>query len=401
MDVIDKIVEVVITRQTSTPSMKSFSGHLVVSEFDTTNLVDEFNENKRVRLYGSLNEIAEAGFDKNGYIYRSAVSQFSQSPHIKDIYVGWKSENETWTEALDAIANENQDWYALSVGTRKMEEQQLVAGWVQANEKLCLLATGDKVVIDEESGDIGAWLKASNIDRVGVIYHPDCDDTVETVVIVYSEDGVDFFEDEQLTIPATIPQGVTPVLVEGTKYEYTVSSTGLNPLDPIPEACWFGKMLVKQPGSITWALKTLQNLPVYSLKGGQITTCRNKNVNTYLSASGISVTQEGKTGGEYIDVIHGCDWLKARIQNLIFEVLANADKVPYTDTGVQMIVSPLKKGLDEGVKYDILASYEVEYPKVAEISNTEKGNRFLPNVKFTGVLSGAIQGTRIDGTVTL
>jgi len=160
-------------------------------------------------------------------------------------------------------------------------------------------------------------------------------------------------------------------------------------------------MLVKQPGSATWALKTLQSLGVYDLSGAQVTKCRNKNVNSYLSASGISITQDGKTGGEYIDVIHGCDWLKARIQNLVFGVLANNDKVPYTDAGVQMIVAPLKQALDEAVKYDILASYEVEYPAVADVSNTDKGNRFLPDVKFTGVLAGAIHSTRIDGTITL
>ena len=93
--------------------------------------------------------------------------------------------------------------------------------------------------------------------------------------------------------------------------------------------------------------------------------------------------------------------MKARIQNLVFGVLANNDKVPYTDAGVQMIVAPLKQALDEAVKYDILASYEVEYPAVADVSNTDKGNRFLPDVKFTGVLAGAIHSTRIDGTITL
>ena len=401
-DEIDKIVEVVITRQTATPSMKSFNEHLIVDNFDVSGLSDVYDDNHRVRKYGSLSEVVDAGFTSDSYVYRASRAQFSQSPHIKNICVGWKKDGENWTDALSAIASENQDWYALSVSTREMSEQQEVAQWVQANEKLCILATGDSIVVDEEVGDIGSWLKTQGIDRVGVMYHPDCNNKGSVEVTVYSNDeGVTFYEDAEFTVEAVIPQGITPELVEGTVYKYTTTIIGLNPLDPIPEACWFGKMLVKQPGSITWALKTLQSVGVYSLKEAQVTRCRAKNVNTYLSASGISITQEGKTGGEYIDVIHGCDWLKARIQNLVFEVLANTDKVSYTDTGVQIIVSPLKKALDEAVKYDILSTYEVEYPAVADISNTEKGNRFLPDVKFSGVLSGAIQSTKIDGMVSI
>jgi hypothetical protein len=77
------------------------------------------------------------------------------------------------------------------------------------------------------------------------------------------------------------------------------------------------------------------------------------------------------------------------------------DKVPYTDEGVQMVISPLKAALEEGKKNGILASYEVSFPAVAEVSVTDKGKRFLPDVKFTGVLAGAIHSTKINGVVTL
>lgn len=401
-DQIDNVVDVVIERKTSTPSMASFSEHLVVAEFDASGMEVSFDAEHRVKQFGSLDEIAEAGFDTDGFVYKACQAQYSQSPHIKKIYVGWKNSTETWVQALDAIKAQNNEWYALTVGTRTLLDQQSIATWVQANEKLCILASGDETIINEDTGDIGSYIRTQGIDRVGVIYHPDCNDETTVVHTVYSEDGENFFENEELTIPATIPEGVTPTLVSGNEYEYSTVVHGINPNDPIPEASWFGKMLTKQPGSATWALKTLQSLPVYDLGGGAVTKCRNKNVNTYLSCAGISITQEGQVGsGEYIDVIHGCDWLKARIQNLVFGVIVNQDKVPYTDTGVQMVVSPLKQALDEAVKYDILKNYEVEYPAVADISATEKGSRFLPDVKFTAELSGAIHSTRINGVITL
>jgi hypothetical protein len=114
------------------------------------------------------------------------------------------------------------------------------------------------------------------------------------------------------------------------------------------------------------------------------------------------MTSNGQVAsGEYIDVIHGLDWLKARIQNLVFTALINVDKVPFTDEGVQMVVSPLKAALEEGKKNSILASYEITFPAVADVSVTDKGKRFLPDMNFTGVLAGAIHSTKINGVVTL
>jgi hypothetical protein len=121
-----------------------------------------------------------------------------------------------------------------------------------------------------------------------------------------------------------------------------------------------------------------------------------------METAGVPMTSNGQVAsGEYIDVIHGMDWLKARIQNLVFTALVNVDKVPFTDGGVQMVVSPLKAALEEGKQNGVLASYEVAFPAVADVSVTDKGRRFLPDVNFTGVLAGAIHGTKINGVVTL
>jgi hypothetical protein len=128
----------------------------------------------------------------------------------------------------------------------------------------------------------------------------------------------------------------------------------------------------------------------------------NKNATWYMTTAGVPMTSNGQVAsGEYIDVIHGLDWLKARIQNLVFTALTNVDKVPFTDEGVQMVVSPLKAALEEGKKNGILASYAITFPAVAEVSVTDKGRRFLPDVTFTGVLAGAIHSTKINGVVTL
>ena len=457
-DQLDKIVQVTIERQTRVPSMKSFSEHLVAAEFNPVGITPVFDPDHRVRIFGSLDEIAAAGFPADGFVYRAAEKQYSQSNHIGNLYVGWKIPGDVnlttgvlsaalvagqvitwtvngtemenisfntegsserciermaadlndefgslftakkvgdrtislygaaatiivaiqggeaptmpftaepipadpnWTAALTAMKSQNNDWYAISVSARMMANQQECAQWIQANEKLGGLVSGDSVLPDEETGDIASWAKLNNLDRVFVFYHPDAK-----------------LADEQVD--------------------------ALAPADPIPEAAYFGKMLTKKPGSATWKFRELQSVPTYELTQGQVANVENKNATWYMTTADVPMTSNGQVAsGEYIDVIHGLDWLKARIQNLVFTALDNVDKVPFTDEGIQMVVAPLKAALEEAKTNGILASYEISYPAVADVSVTDKGNRFLPDVDFTGVLARAIHSTKIHDVVTL
>ena len=456
-DQLEKIVDVTITRQTTVPSMKSFNGHLIVDDFNPVGITPIFDKNHRVYIFGGIDEVQEAGFPTNGYIYRAAQKQFSQNPHIKEIYIGWKipsglangiakfsgefvtgnkftmsiggtaldeiafddyetmegvlealieqindstdtsfarvtadgftvegadltitmaisggvsrptftythtaiEADSTWADALTAIKAQNNDWYALSVSTRNMANQQVVAQWVEANEKLCILASGDDLLINEETGDIASWAKLNALDRTAIFYHP-------ASKLASSESDV---------LPAD---------------------------DNIPESAYFGKMLTKHPGSATWKFKTLQAVQVYELPQYKVSNIEKKNATWYMPVADVNMTSDGKVAsGEYIDVIHGLDWMKALIQNYVFTPMIQLDKIPFTDEGVQIIVGQLKKALDQGVKYSLFASYEISYPAVADIPALDKGNRHLPDVNFTAVLAGAVHRTTINGTVTL
>ena len=356
-DFLSKIVQVTITRQTTVPSMRSFSEHLIVDTFDPAGITPVFNANNRIRVFGGPGEVLGAGFSSDSFVYRAVVKQFSQSPHIGRVWIGLKLNSDaSWADALTAIRNQNDIFYAVSTSAREMLDQQQIAQWVQANKKLCILASGDPTIVNEETGDIAAWAKLNNLDRTVIFYHPDC--------------GLD---------------------------DGKVKAD-----DPIPEAAYFGKMLTKHPGSPTWKFKNFQAVPTYDLTEGQYTTSQNKNATIYISVADVPTTVEGKTAaGEYIDVIHGCDWLEARIQNLVFLKLTQLDKVPFTDAGIQIIVGQLRQALDEAVKRDILAEYDIDYPEAAQVALPEKGKRLLPDVNFEAPLAGAIHATHINGVVKL
>ena len=176
----------------------------------------------------------------------------------------------------------------------------------------------------------------------------------------------------------------------------------LNPNDPIPDVAYFAKMLTKHPGSPTWKFKDMQAVPTFELDSGQYQRAMNKNATIYCSVADLPMTFEGKVAaGEYIDVMHGCDWLESLIQTLIFTKLKQEDKVSFTNSGIALVVGELQKALDRGVKCKLLAGYDIGYPDAADVSPLEKGKRLLPDITFEGPLDGAIHAVQIKGVVKL
>jgi hypothetical protein len=356
-DLLDRIVEVIINRQTTVPTMKSFSEHLFVDAFDITGTT--FDASHRVKIIGDPEELITMGLTSDSVPYRAAQKQFSQNPHINKMYIGVKLPTDaSWGDALSAIKKQNNGFYAVTTSARTMADQQAIAQWIEANEKLYGIESGDPLITDEDTGDIAAYIKLNNLDRSFVFFHPDC---------APDEDG------------------------------------NITPEDPMPVVALMGYMLTYQPGSATWMFKDMKAVPTYELDTGPFQKATDKNVMLYCLVADVPTTFWGKVGsGEYIDVIHGCDWLKARIQNKVFTVLKQNKKVSFNDTGIEIIKSALKSALQEGIDLaELLDSYTITVPEAADVPLDDKANRNLPQVNFNAPLQGAIHTTKIRGTITL
>lgn len=351
---LDRIITVNITRQTAIPSEPSFSDILIAAEFLTTEATPNYGTNERVRLFSSLSEIGTA-FGTAHVVYFMASAIFAQNPSVAQVYVGRKltgiDGTETWTAALDAMVIDNPNFYGIVAGTRLLADQQTIAAWTESNDRLYGISSGD-VSIPDSTGDIAEYINAQNYERSFVLYHPDAGTLLVT--------------------------------------------------DKYPAEAWMGKMFPKDPGSATWAFKTLSGVPSYALTGAQIATIEGKEGNFYTDVAGIDITQFGTVGlGEYIDVIRGVDWLKSRIQTLAYLPLIQQDKIPYTNEGIQTVVGQVRAALQEGVDAGLLSVFEVTAPDVADVSITDKGNRVLPDIDFTATLTGAIHKVTVTGTVSL
>lgn len=350
MSDLNDIVTVVISRETTSVTQAGFGTPAILATFATSKTTPVF---PRTRYYSSLTEMVAEGWLTTDDAYMMAEKLLAQNPKVSRFMVArHDSGDATYAAALNAIAAEQSDWYVLLAATVTKADVLAIAAWVEAEKKLYLTRSAEAEVLDpNDVDDIATGLKGLGYERTTVIYH-----------------GL------------------------------------VSAVDQYADAAWAGECLPFDPGSQTWAFKTLAGVTADNLTTANANAVFGKNANTYQVKGGVSITREGKvSSGEYIDIIRGLDWLEARLQETIYSLLVNKRKVPYDDSGITLIAAAVDGVLDEAERAGVLipGSGVVTAPKYADISSANKIARNLPDINFTGLLQGAIQKVRIEGVVSL
>lgn len=252
---------------------------------------------------------------------------------------------------LDAINLVDSSWYCILSPYKSAAENAAIAAWTESHAKLFLAETQDSEVITHAlSGatDIANTLKAAAYTRSPIAYH--------------HGDGTNL------------------------------------------AAAWAGKCLPYDPGSETWKFKTLAGVTPSRLNDTHLANLRAKNCNFYYTVAGINMTAEGTVpSGDWIDTTRGVDWLRARMGERIVTALANARKVPYTDTGAVVLETEVRAQLQDGVDVGLLRADPkptVTVPSVASQSTANRQARNFPNITFVAQLAGAVHKVGVSGTVT-
>lgn len=343
------IVNINITRQTTSVAVAAFNVPLILSTFATSKTTTAFT---RARSYGSVKDMTDDGWASTDAVYKIANAIFSQNPSVSRVVVGRADSGDaTIAASLTAIQNEDNSWYGLVADQAMVADFDDIAAWVESAKKLAIFWITDADAYDAtKTTDLASVLKAAAYDRSAVIWH------------------------------------ATPA--SGADY---------------PDAAWMGEGFPYDPGTSTWAYKTLKGVTPDNIAGKE-TPLQNKNCNYYSEVGGVNITQEGKVAsGEWIDIIIGTDWLEARLREEVFSAFVNNRKVPYDDTGIAMIEGLVKGVLQRAAKAGILQedSIVVTVPKYADIPQADKIARKLPDVKFTALYQGAIHRTTINGTISV
>lgn len=400
---------------------------------------------ERFRVYTSTDDMVQDGFPASGAFVRAVGAILSQQPKVQRVIVGRRDnapttkhslkptlvEGATYRVTIDGLAAEYeaQEGDALSDVTEGLATAIGVAagdvvtaahtattvdltadeaGHVYALELATTL--GAKLDVTETTADAGiaadiAALSLASGDWYGLVLVSQGKaealaaaaviETMRRILGVTSSDS-DILDGEVTTDLASQLKAAgyarTFLLYSPKAHEYGA-------------AAWMGNRFPGQPGGSTWKFKTLRGVSVYPLTASQETVAKAKNCNTYTSIGGVSIAAEGVTAsGEYIDVTHGVDWLQAQIQEGVYSLLVNSDKIPFTDGGVALVENVVRGALIRAVTAQLLAEDPeptVSVPRVADVPQPDRAARHLPDVRFEGVLAGAIHSLTINGTITV
>jgi hypothetical protein len=194
--------------------------------------------------------------------------------------------------------------------------------------------------------------------------------------------------------------GVAHTLKLATNHNAYVLAT--RDMNGCGEAGLMGRQFSRTPGSSTWAHKQIAGATPDGLTGTEFANARANGAITYVN-DGLVHTYDGfACSGRYLDITQGICWLRARIREAVLIVLANNEKIGFTNSGAALIEAAVAGVLSQGESNDLLApGWSVQRPDVSTVSAANKINRIFPDMTFKAVLQGAIQKVVIDGTLTV
>ncbi|MGK0743566.1 DUF3383 family protein [Yokenella regensburgei] len=217
-----------------------------------------------------------------------------------DVSVGYSVvKADSFTDAITAIRHQNDDWFMSFTTSRNPALLTQIADWTEAQiNKMAAL-----------------------IDDGGAVYSSD---------------------------PKWPKGGITQYLFDKQFAGSFATTTRVdsNYLD----AALAGRCLTMQPGSETWALKTLSGVVADNFTETDYKTITAINGNTFENyGSGVIVSYPGTCGdGESIEAVRFCYWLSDYMQKNLATMTINQKKLPYSPSGIELVCKNMEKSLKTG-----------------------------------------------------
>jgi hypothetical protein len=196
-----------------------------------------------------------------------------------------------------------------------------------------------------------------------------------------------------------------------------VTSTGFNRTFPVVhavegenlDAAVIGDAASLTVGSITWKFrKNLAGITPDVFDADEVDAMHKAGGFTYIVKSGVPQTSEGITAsGEFIDALHGDDWVKVNMENDLQTFLMNAGKVPYNQGGIGLFASVMEGTLGTAFTNGIidadpltgLSTATVSAPQITSISRATVDTRKLSGLTFKYTRQSAIHQADVSGSV--
>lgn len=346
---LNDIVDIQIQIASPATSLSGFESILIVGSEPASKTLEDY---KPLGVYTSLEGVKAAGWVEGDAVYDAAAVAFSQQPHPSKIFVAANVKNLETPEALsDTLerASANTEWFVICPAGIEKTKHEDIAKWAEAHEKMACFT-----IVEQASS-----LKTSTYQNSFEIYSPNKTEANKYMNVAFAVSCLSF-----------------------------------------------------EPGSETWAFKSLHGVSVAELTATQMSTLQEKNISYFTEYGGKAITQGGKTvNGEWIDTVRFMWWQKSDMQERIYNLFVTQPKIPYTDNGIaqvqNQIICSLKRGQAMGgiapTEYDeegnAIPGYTVTVPRARDLTQAERASRQLKGCKFTARLSGAIHNVEVRGTL--
>jgi hypothetical protein len=179
-------------------------------------------------------------------------------------------------------------------------------------------------------------------------------------------------------------------------------------LDEPMDAALLGSTALLTVGSTTWKFRNLVGITPDLLTANELNGIAASYAIAYVEVAGQGETSEGTSlSGEYIDTLHGALWVKTEMQNRLERLLQSNNKIPYEQSGINMIqgvaTTVLEQAWEQGIVLTNESNGKGDYnvtatPRSAQ-STDDLSKRHYGGLSFTYHASGAIHTITVHGTL--
>lgn len=447
-----EVVTVDITINTAGSTREGFGNPLFITGHDVWE--------ERVRSYNSLTELAQ-DFPEGTAAYSAAKNLWAQQPQVPTIYIGRRNMQYTFgctppvegtqynlTLTVSGGIQQTFTYTGVSQDTAQKVFEQFqtqIQASQQVNDRVTVTITGTddnatmQITAKDPATDFVRATTTTATDKMSMTPSPY--GTAGTVLTYITEEFSDFYfvatDDrteqyvidmatavetmhkifftassaiESLTGTNVSEQTDTLAKLANKKLNRTVGMWHQEATSEYVEMAYIGYGAPYDAGSITWGNAQLAGVDMgrhpttgRPLTSAQKTALLARNANFVDREGGLNIVRMGTCiSGEWIDIIRGIDWLDQEVTVALRDLLMNqkGGKITYNDAGITRIKEVISSALQRGVNRNLLDSYTVSVPRAVDCSAADKRERILQNVKFTGILAGAILIVKVQGSVT-
>lgn len=309
---LNDIVKIIINLSPKAAARSGFNLGLIVGKSGV------ISAETRVKIYSSIEAIAEDGFENDSPEYKAASLYFQQKPRPDKVAIGLWGAEETALQAVQACREANREWYAVTLCGAAKEDILSVSEYIEIASPSSVLfyTTSDADVLANTEGNVFKTLKALNRLR-------------------------------SLGQYSKTPDAVTAIM------GYALgANTGL------------------ANSAYTLAYKKEIGVMVDSIGETELQNIKNNNGNVYINRGATyDLFEQGvMANGVPFDEVINLDVLANGVQLSIMDLLTSRPKIPQIDAGVTDIIGAIIPDFEAAVNKGFIAPGVWNGPGILELN---------------------------------